>query len=133
MSLQCLNGNKLSVLRTIHELMDSVSYQIIMSISEYAEPVVEISVENNIPLSSTYKKIKRLTKHGLVQVDKITIDEAGKKIFLYKSKIGSIRIDIEQGNISIKFENFIHSFIQANDVGLFETEKGHDKEMSSIK
>jgi predicted transcriptional regulator len=104
-----------------------------MSISEYAKPVVEISVENNIPLSSTYKKIKRLTKHGLVQVDKIIIDEAGKKIFLYKSKIGSIRIDIEQGNVSIKFENFIHSFIQTNDVCLFETEKGHGKEMSSIK
>lgn len=133
MSLQCLNGNKLSVLRTIHELMDSVSYQIIMSISEYAKPVVEISVENNIPLSSTYKKIKRLTKHGLVQVDKIIIDEAGKKIFLYKSKIGGIRIDIEQGNISIKFENFIHSLIHTNDVSLFETEKGHGKELSSIK
>ena len=133
MSLQCLNGNKLSVLRIIHEIMDSVSYQIIMSISEYAKPVVEISVENNIPLSSTYKKIKRLTKHGLVQVDKIIIDEAGKKIFLYKSKIGSIRIDIEQGNVSIKFENFIHSIIQTNDVGLFETEKGHGREMSSIK
>lgn len=133
MSLQCLDGNKLSVLRTIHELMDSVSYQIIMSISEYAKPVVEISVENNIPLSSTYKKIKRLTKHGLVQVDKIIIDEAGKKIFLYKSKIGGIRIDIEQGNVSIKFENFIHSLIQTNDVSLFETEKGHGKELSSIK
>ena len=94
MSLQCLNGNKLSVLGTIHELTDSVSYQIIMSIAEYAKPVPEISAENNIPLSSTYKKIKR-SKHGLVQVDKIIIDEAGKKIFLYKSKIGSIRIDID--------------------------------------
>jgi predicted transcriptional regulator len=78
-----------------------------MSISEYAKPVVEISVENKIPLSSTYKKIKRLTKHGLVQVDKIVIDEAGKKIILYRSKIRRMQIDIEQGNVNIKFENLI--------------------------
>lgn len=109
MSVECLSGDKLSILRTIHELMDSMSYQIIMSISEYAKPVVEISIENKIPLSSTYKKIKRLTKHGLVKVDKIIIDETGKKIALYKSKVRDIRIDIEQGNVNIKSENFIHS------------------------
>jgi hypothetical protein len=49
MSVECLSWNKLSILRTIHELMDSMSYQIIMSISEYAKPVFEISVENKIP------------------------------------------------------------------------------------
>lgn len=107
MPLQCLNDDKLSLLRTIHELLDNVSYQIVMSISEYAKPVVEISVENKIPLSSTYKKIKRLTKHGLVQVDKIVIDEAGKKIILYRSKIRRMQIEIEQGNVNIKFENLI--------------------------
>jgi predicted transcriptional regulator len=132
MSLQSLNEDKLSVLRTVRELMDSVSYQIIMSISDYAKPVVEISVQNKIPLSSTYKKIKRLTKHGLVQADKIIVDEAGKKVILYRSKIRGMRIDVEQGNINIKFENFLHALMLPNEVVLHENEKDHAKKMFTI-
>lgn len=132
MSLQSLSEDRLSLLRTVRELMDSVSYQIIMSISDYAKPVVEISVQNKIPLSSTYKKIKRLTKHGLVQADKIIIDEAGRKVILYKSKIRGMRIDVEQGNINIKFENFLHALMPPNEVVLHENEKDHAKKMFTI-
>jgi predicted transcriptional regulator len=132
MSLQSLNEDRLSLLRTVRELTDSVSYQIIMSISDYAKPVVEISVQNKIPLSSTYKKIKRLTKHGLVQADKIVVDEAGKKVILYRSKIRGMRIDVEQGNINIKFENFLHALMPPNEVVLHENEKDHAKKMFTI-
>jgi predicted transcriptional regulator len=132
MSLQSLSEDRLSLLRTVRELMDSVSYQIIMSISDYAKPVVEISVQNKIPLSSTYKKIKRLTKHGLVQADKIIIDEAGRKVILYRSKIRGMRIDVVQGNINIKFEDFLHALMPPNEVVLHENEKDHAKKMFTI-
>ena len=132
MSLQCLNEDKLSLLQTVHELLDSVSYQIIMSISDYAKPVVEISVENKIPLSSTYKKMKRLTKHGLVHADKIIIDGAGKKVILYKSKVRGMRIEVEHGNMNIKFENFLQALMPPHDVVLHKHEKDHDKKVSTI-
>lgn len=132
MSLQSLSEDRLSLLRTVRELMDSVSYQIIMSISDYAKPVVEISVQNKIPLSSTYKKIKRLTKNGLVQADKIIIDEAGRKVILYRSKIRGMRIDVVQGNINIKFEDFLHALMPPNEVVLHENEKDHAKKVFTI-
>jgi predicted transcriptional regulator len=130
MSLQCLNDNKISMLDTIHELLDSVSYHIILSIVDYAKPVVEISLENKIPLSSTYKKIKRLTSHGLVHVEKIIIDDAGKKVILYKSTIKGMQVDIEQGNVNIKFENLLHVLIASRDVDLYG--KPHGKEMYMV-
>jgi hypothetical protein len=62
----------------LHELLDNISYRIILSIIESARSVGDISSQNKIPLSST-KKIKRLTQHGLIHVARIEIDDSGKK------------------------------------------------------
>jgi hypothetical protein len=47
----------------LQELLDNISYRIILSTIESARSAGDISSQNNIPLSSTYKKIKRLFKH----------------------------------------------------------------------
>ena len=92
-------------LELLHELLDNISYRIILSTIESARSVGEISSQNKIPLSSTYKKIKRLTKHGLIYVARIEIDDSGKKIVFYKSKVKKMQFGIEGENLSIQFEN----------------------------
>jgi predicted transcriptional regulator len=73
-------------LELLHELLDNISYRIILSTIGSARSVGDICSQNNIPLSSTYKKIKRLTKHGLIHVARIEIDDSGKKVVFYKSQ-----------------------------------------------
>jgi hypothetical protein len=46
-----------------------------------------------------------LTKHGLIHVARIEIDDSGKKIVFYKSKVKRIQFGIEGENLSIQFEN----------------------------
>lgn len=86
-------GNDISLL---HELSDDIAYRIIISIIDSAKAATQISMENKIPLSSTYKKLKKLQKHGLVRIERISIDATGKKALLYKSKIRKIEFKMER-------------------------------------
>ncbi|HEY9398940.1 MAG TPA: hypothetical protein VIP29_03475 [Nitrososphaeraceae archaeon] len=70
----------------LHELSDDITYRIIISIIDSAKGVSEISLENKLPLSSTYKRIKKLQKYGLIWIERIKIDASGKKSLLYRSK-----------------------------------------------
>jgi predicted transcriptional regulator len=89
----------------LHELLDNASYRIILSTIDSAKSAGDISSQNNIPLSSTYKRIKKLTKYGLIHVARIEIDDSGKKIVFYKSKVKKMQFGIEGENLSIQFEN----------------------------
>ena len=46
-----------------------------------------------------------MTKHGLIHVARIEIDDTGKKIVFYKSYVKRMRFGIEGENLSIQFEN----------------------------
>ena len=54
----------------IHVISDDMAFRIITSISDSAKAATRISIENKIPLSSTYKKIKKLQKYGVVRIYK---------------------------------------------------------------
>lgn len=81
----------------IHEISDDTAYRIITSISDSAKAATRISIENKIPLSSTYKKIKKLQKYGVVRIHRSAIDATGKKVLLYRSNIASFEFKIEKG------------------------------------
>lgn len=81
----------------IHEISDDMAFRIITSISDSAKVATRISMENKIPLSSTYKKIKKLQKCGVVRIYRSEIDESGKKVLLYRSNIASFEFKIERG------------------------------------
>jgi hypothetical protein len=52
-------------------------------------------------LSSTYKKIKKLQRNGLVRIQKYELDETGKKVLLYKSNIANFEFKMERGRLHI--------------------------------
>jgi predicted transcriptional regulator len=80
----------------IHEISDEMAFRIITSIRDSPKAVTQISIENNIPLSSTYKKIKKLQKYGVVRIHRSEIDESGKRVLFYKSNIASFEFKIEK-------------------------------------
>jgi len=81
----------------IHEISDGMAFRIIQSIKDNPKAATRISIENNIPLSSTYKKIKKLQKYGVVRIHRSEIDESGKRVLFYKSNIASFEFRIEKG------------------------------------
>jgi hypothetical protein len=85
----------------IHEISDDMAYRIITSIIDSAKAATQISIENKIPLSSTYKKIKKLQRNGLVRIQKYELDETGKKVLLYKSNIANFEFKMERGRLHI--------------------------------
>ena len=74
----------------IHVISDDMAFRIITSISDSAKAATRISIENKIPLSSTYKKIKKLQKYGVVRIYRSEIDGTGKKVLLYRSNIAEL-------------------------------------------
>jgi predicted transcriptional regulator len=68
-------NNSLPLLREVAEM---ITYKIITSTMYSAKTVLQISTENKLPLSSTYKRISRLCKAGILSVERASIGDNGK-------------------------------------------------------
>ena len=90
-------------------LADIVSHKIILSTIDIAKTAQQIALENNLPISSTYKKIRRLCQMDLLCIDQVRIDESGKKVLSYKSKIKSLEFYLEKDRCILQFERNEHT------------------------
>jgi predicted methyltransferase len=88
----------------LKELFDGFSYKIVMSTIEDSKTVFEICKDNDLPISSTYKKIKKLKDLGLLFIDRIVINEKGKKVVFYKSKIQSVELMLNKKQVLLQFK-----------------------------
>jgi hypothetical protein len=93
----------------LQELVDGISYRIIMTTIDTPKTAAQVSAENALPLSSTYKKIKKLQDVGILFVEKIELDGKGKKVVHYRSKIKSMEFNLSRDQILLQFEkNDVH-------------------------
>ena len=88
----------------LQELVDKVSFRIVMSIIDAAKNATQIALENQLPLSSTYKKIRKLQSMGMVSIEKIDIDDGGKKVLYYRSRIMSVEFNVTRDGVLLQFE-----------------------------
>ena len=88
----------------LKELFDGFSYKIVMSTIENSKTVFEICKENDLPISSTYKKIRKLKDLGLLFIDRIVINEKGKKVVFYKSKIQSVELILNKKQVVLQLK-----------------------------
>ncbi len=72
-------------------LADEYSRAILASIMDKTKSVIEISMECKIPMSTAYRRIHELEENRLVQVMGSTINDDGKRYYLYRSKIKAVR------------------------------------------
>ncbi len=88
----------------LKELFDGFSYKIVMSTIEDSKTVFEICKENDLTISSTYKKIRKLKDLGLLFIDRIVINGKGKKVVFYKSKIQSVELILNKKQVLLQFK-----------------------------
>ena len=85
-------------------LSDIVSHKIILSTIDAAKTAQQIASENDLPVSSTYKKIRRLSEMDILRIDKVNIDESGKKVLYYKSKVKSLEFCLKKDGSLLQLE-----------------------------
>jgi predicted transcriptional regulator len=85
----------------LREIAETITYRIIMSTMDTGKTVPQISRENNLPLSSTYKKINRLYKAGILSIDKVSIEDNGKKVLYYRSRIRAIECSLNEKGLAV--------------------------------
>ena len=107
-----INNKELETAPLLKALFDKYSYKILLSIVDESKTAVQICNENEnvIPISSTYKKIKKLKEAGLLIIDKIVINKDGKKVIFYKSKIRSIEMILNKKQFILQFKKNENNF-----------------------
>ena len=88
----------------LQDIIDESALKIISSIIDIEKNVFQICYENKLPLSSTYKKVRKLYNDGLVSVGKIDIDDRGRKVVFYRSKIKSLDFNLKKDGILLQFD-----------------------------
>ena len=85
-------------------LADIVSHKIILSTIEDAKTAQQIAFENELPLSSTYKKVKRLQAMDILCVERISLDDTGKRVLYYKSRVKSVEFSLRKVGSLLQLE-----------------------------
>jgi predicted methyltransferase len=88
----------------LQDIIDESALKIISSIIDIEKNVFQICYENKLPLSSTYKKVRKLHNDGLVSIGKIDIDDRGRKVVFYRSKIKSLDFNLKKDGILLRFD-----------------------------
>ena len=101
--LVALNNNRIAI-PLLQNIIDETTLKIISSIIDAPKNVFQICYDNKIPLSSTYRKIRKLQQGGLVSIEKIEVDGKGKRVALYRSKIKSLGFNLKKESILLQFE-----------------------------
>ena len=88
-------------------LADPEAVSIIDSTMNQSKSVSDIIRETNVPHTTAYRKIKWLVDEKLLVVDKILINDEGKKYSLFHSVFRSIIVKYENNKILIDAEQNI--------------------------
>ena len=85
----------------IRAFSDDYSRKIILSIISKSLPVEEISKEQNIPISTCYRRVHELSSFGIIKAEKTILQEDGKKFVCYKSAFRSASVHLESGELTV--------------------------------
>ena len=85
----------------VQALSDEYSRKILLSAIAGAKSVEDLSRENDIPLSTCYRRVHELLEGGVVVVEKIIVTPDGKKYELIRSSYRTVSIDFENGTMRV--------------------------------
>ena len=81
--------------KIIESLSNVCTRSVLFSVKEESKDVTQIANELKISLSTVYKTLSTLEDLALAEVDRYVISPEGKKIKLYRSRIGKVEIILE--------------------------------------
>lgn len=88
----------------VRAMSDKYARRIVSYTSYDAKSIEEISRENEIPMSTCYRRVNELTKSGLMRVDRIVITAQGKKSRRYKSELREATITLISDRLSVNVQ-----------------------------
>ena len=81
--------------KIIESLSNVCTRSVLFSVKNESKDVTQIADELKISLSTVYKTLSNLEELALAEVDRYEISPEGKKIKLYRSRIGKVEIVLE--------------------------------------
>lgn len=84
--------------------MDEYSARILLGTFERAASALELSRRFGIPIAACYRRIKELEQLGLVYCERELPSRNGKGLQQFRSRLRSIRISLEDGNLRARVE-----------------------------
>ncbi len=85
----------------LNNILENDTYKIILSVIENSKTVYQMHKETSLPLSSIYKRIKKLEDLGIISIERISINNKGRKLIFYKSKIKNITFKLNEKDVSL--------------------------------
>jgi predicted transcriptional regulator len=81
--------------KIIESLSNVCTRAVLFSIKNESKDVTQISKELEVSLSTVYKTLSTLEDLALAEIEQYIISDEGKKIKLYRSRIGKVEITLE--------------------------------------
>ena len=81
--------------KIIESLSNVCTRSVLFSIKNESKDVTQIANELKISLSTVYKTLSTLEDLALAEIEQYVISDEGKKIKLYRSRIGKVEITLE--------------------------------------
>ena len=86
----------------LNALLDDYSRKILDSTIDKSKSITEIIREQDIPMTSTYRRVKLLMDNKLIKVERSMVTEDGKRYYLYLSSIKSASINYNEGELIVE-------------------------------
>ena len=86
----------------LNALLDDYSRKILDSTIDKAKSITEIIREQDIPMTSTYRRVKLLMDNKLIKVERSMVTEDGKRFYLYLSSIKNASIKYNEGELIVE-------------------------------
>ena len=85
----------------IEAMTDEYSRKIMGSMVERGKTINEVSAENSIPISTSYRRMHRLCETGLVITERFVVSTDGKREAIYRSTLRRARLELEAGEFRV--------------------------------
>ena len=86
----------------LNALLDDYSRKILDATIDTSKSITEIIREQNIPMTSTYRRVKLLVDSKLIKVERSMVTEDGKRYYLYLSSIKNASITYNEGELIVE-------------------------------
>ena len=94
--LNIIQLSEFDITQKIIETLSSVCTRaVLFSIKVESKDAAQIATELKISISTVYKTLSTLEDLALVEVDRYVISSEGKKIKVYRSRIGKVEITLD--------------------------------------
>src|SRR5947207_7498885 len=103
-SLAAGDVNPMEPLQLSQTVMDQYAVRILMGTFERPASALELSRRFGIPIAACYRRIKELEGLGLVYCERELPSRNGRGLQLFRSRLKSVRIALEDGNLWARVE-----------------------------